>query len=882
MEIEKNFTPTEVEKKWYDKWIENSCFEPNNREGAPSFTIVMPPPNVTGKLHLGHALDNTCQDILIRYKRMCGFNTLWIPGTDHAGIATQAVVEKKIFKETGKSKHDLGRETFLEEIWKWKEENGQAIIEQLKTIGISCDWNYLRFTLDKTPNLAVKTFFTQLFNEGLIYQAERIINWDVTLQSAISDAEVEYKEVKGSFYYLHYKVKESEEKLTIATTRPETLFGDTAVAVNPQDERFKHLIGKTAIVPICEREVPIIGDEHVDLELGTGCLKVTPGHDFNDFEIGQRHSLAVINILEKDGTFNDHAKAIKGMNVKDGRKKTIAILEEKEILVSTEQHSHQVAHGERSDSVVEPMVSKQWFLNVQEMAKQAVEVVENEQMKFFPKRWENTFFSWMREPKDWCLSRQLWWGHQIPVFYCQSCSHTWASVDDPTNCPECQSDRFKQDPDVLDTWFSSGLWPLSTLGWPDKKEMEEKKFDQFFPTNVLVTGFDIIFFWVARMTMMSMKIKQIPPFSEVYIHGIVRDKQGRKMSKSLGNGIDPIEVIHEHGCDAVRFTLASGCGHNQSFNLDIEQIVNGRNFINKIWNAFRFVSPNLELSNKFEDYSLKDFDLHEKWILGELNLLTKNLNYQLGQYRFDEASHLIYSFVYDKFCSWFIELSKTILYGEEQESKARRATVLKHCFEQITKLIHPILPFLSEEIWSKLGHEEFVMLQEYPQYDPERYFEDTQAAMNEFINIVQNIRNLRASVQLKPKDEIECHFLTEDKEVAKFIYQQRNELKHLAKVVAGTIKSKDQARPEKSVMSATSLVEIFIPVEGLIDIEKEINRLNKQIDKLSKEQEKNSKKLNNQNFIKNAPEEVVTEVEEKNRQLLVKIESIQKSLDGLN
>jgi valyl-tRNA synthetase len=419
MEIEKNFTPTEVEKKWYDKWIENSCFEPNNREGAPSFTIVMPPPNVTGKLHLGHALDNTCQDILIRYKRMCGFNTLWIPGTDHAGIATQAVVEKKIFKETGKSKHDLGRETFLEEIWKWKEENGQAIIEQLKTIGISCDWNYLRFTLDKTPNLAVKTFFTQLFNEGLIYQAERIINWDVTLQSAISDAEVEYKEVKGSFYYLHYKVKESEEKLTIATTRPETLFGDTAVAVNPQDERFKHLIGKTAIVPICEREVPIIGDEHVDLELGTGCLKVTPGHDFNDFEIGQRHSLAVINILEKDGTFNDHAKAIKGMNVKDGRKKTIAILEEKEILVSTEQHSHQVAHGERSDSVVEPMVSKQWFLNVQEMAKQAVEVVENEQMKFFPKRWENTFFSWMREPKDWCLSRQLWWGHQIPVFYCQ-------------------------------------------------------------------------------------------------------------------------------------------------------------------------------------------------------------------------------------------------------------------------------------------------------------------------------------------------------------------------------------------------------------------------------------------------------------------------------
>ncbi len=879
-EIEKNYDPKNLEFKWYKHWKENNCFKAN-KKNEKVFSIIMPPPNVTGKLHMGHALDIMCQDVIVRHKRMSGFNTLWIPGTDHAGIATQAKVEKKIFKEEKKTKHDLGREEFLKRIWDWKEEYGSEIINQLQQLGASCDWDYLTFTMDKTPNRAVRKVFTQLYNEGLIYKDKRIINWDTVLQSAISDAEVEYKEIKGKFYHIHYKVEGSDEVLEVATTRPETLYGDTAVAVNPKDPRFKKLIGKYAIIPICERVVPIIGDSYVDMELGTGCLKVTPGHDFNDFDIGKRHDLEVINILNPNGSLNSHAKAVEGLNANEARKKTVEILKEKELLVDVKEHKHQVAHGERSDSIIEPMVSTQWFLNVKDMAKKSYQSVKKGKMDFVPKQWENTFFSWMGEPRDWCLSRQLWWGHRIPVYQCNSCEYEFAFEAEPSECPKCQAHQLSQDPDVLDTWFSSGLWPLSTLGWPNKEEMEEKGFDTYFPNSMLVTGFDIIFFWVARMSMMSLKLMEKPPFKDVYIHGLVRDKQGRKMSKSLGNGIDPIDLINQYGCDAMRFTLANGCGHNRGFNLDPRLIESSRNFMNKIWNAFRFISPFLR--RKVGNYSIstKGIDVPTKWILTELNFTARKMNKHLDDYRFDEAASTVYSFVYDKFCSWYLELSKPILYSDDKALVKERANILRFLFEELLKLLHPISPFITEEIWSYFYEEESIISQKYPVFKDQYQFEDDHEKMDHFIELVTQIRNLRASVGLKPKEKIEVQFFTDDKRTADFIYENRHYLDQLAQVKKGNIHKKEAGRPGKSTMSTTSLVETFIPLEGLIDIDIEIIRLEKQIDKTKKELEKVEKKISNSNFMDRAPEEVVIEVKMKAKDFSAKLEALEKNLISL-
>ncbi len=879
-EIEKNYDPQNIETKWYETWLKNSCFTPDKTK-TKSFSIIMPPPNVTGKLHMGHALDNTCQDIVVRHKRMQGYNTLWIPGSDHAGIATQAVVEKRLYQEEKKTKHDLGRKQFLEKIWEWKEEYATTIRKQLEKIGASCDWNYYTFTMDETPNRAVRKVFAQLYREGLIYQSERIINWDTTLQSAISDAEVEHKEVKGKFYHIHYKVKDSDQVLEVATTRPETLYGDTAVAVNPKDKRFSDLIGQTAIIPICEREVPIVGDSYVDIELGTGCLKVTPGHDFNDFEIGKRHELPIINILNKDGTLNENAKAVEGLNAKEARKKTIELLEESELLVEVKDHIHQVGFGERSDSVIEPMVSKQWFLNVQEMAKRAVKSVKKGKMNFIPKQWENTFFSWLNEPRDWCLSRQLWWGHRIPVYTCNDCSYEFAAEFEPKQCPKCESVSLEQDPDVLDTWFSSGLWPMSTLGWPNEEEMTKKGYQIYFPNSLLVTGFDIIFFWVARMSMMSLQFTEESPFKDVYIHGIVRDKQGRKMSKSLGNGIDPIEVIEQYGADAMRFTLASGCGHNRAMNLDPALIESSRNYINKIWNAFRFSYPFLKKTRK--DFQIKPskLDTSEKWILAELNKTIVEMNKYLEIYRFDEACSVIYSFVYDKYCSWFIELCKPLFYGEDLDAQKQRANILRYVFEQILKLLHPIAPFMTEELWSYLHQDKQIINQAYPEHNPEYDFEREREMMNSFIEITTQIRNLRASVQLKPKEEIEVSFFTNKKKLADFIYENRKYLELLAKVKKGKVYGKDEDRPKKSIMGATSEVEIFIPVADLINIEDEVARLNKQIQKVKVDLDKNEKKLSNEKFIENAPDEVIAEVKEKTANFKSRLDSLESNLSNL-
>lgn len=884
MEIENNlpktFDPKAAEEKWYSKWLEGQCFKPRPGKQNDTFTILMPPPNVTGKLHMGHALDATTQDALVRYKRMKGFETLWIPGTDHAGISTQAVVEKLIYKQEKKTRHDLGREEFLKRVWEWKEQYGTEIVNQQKKMGISCDWDYSTFTLDEIPNKAVKKFFVMLFNEGLIYQSDYIVNWDPVLQSAISDAEVEHKDVKGFFYHVRYKVKEDPNiELIIATTRPETLFADTAVAVNPNDERFNHLIGKTAIVPICNREVPIIGDEHVDIEKGTGCLKVTPGHDFNDFEIGKRNGLPIINILNKDGTFNSNAPEIEGLKPKDARAEVERILTELGALVEKKDHVHPVGHGQRSDEIVEPMVSKQWFLNTTAMSEVALKAVENGEMTFFPKGWENTYFAWLRNPKDWCISRQLWWGHQIPVYYCRHCNAQWAAEETPNECIECRDKDIYQDPDVLDTWFSSGLWPLSTLGWPDEKAMQEKGFDKYYPNTTLITGFDIIFFWVARMMMMGMKVTGKAPFKHTYIHAIVRDKQGRKMSKSLGNGIDPLDMVAQYGADAMRFTLAAGSGYNRDLNLDPERIEGYRNFVNKLWNAFRFVYPFLDKA-KDELPVKSEWHLHDKWILAELNTVAKQMNEALDVYRFDDASAAIYAFVYDKFCSWYIELSKNILYGEDEKAKIIRATMLRYCFKKIVTLLHPIVPFITEEIWSYLVTDgSLLAVQEYVEFDPALENDEVREMMNKFIDVTTGIRNIRSSVNMKPKDEIDVKLFTDDKKLAKFIYESRHFLKDLANVKSGTIRNKKNERPKKSASFATAHTEIFIPLEGLIDINDQINRIKKDIEKTQNEYKKVEGKLNNQNFMNNAPEEVRAEVQEKAKMFQEKLQSLNQILE---
>lgn len=880
-DLPKTYSPEGIEDKWYQTWMLKQSFKSKKGKQNETFTLIMPPPNVTGKLHMGHALDATTQDVLTRYKRMKGFETLWIPGTDHAGISTQAVVEKLIYKTEKKTKHDLGRDEFLKRIWEWKEQYGAEIVNQQKKMGVSCDWDYATFTMDEVPNKAVRKFFVKLYNEGLIYQSDYIVNWDPILQSAISDAEVDHKEVKGNFYSVKYKVKEDPNiELIIATTRPETMFADTAVAVNPNDERFKDLIGKTAIVPICNREVPIIGDEHVDIEKGTGCLKVTPGHDFNDFEIGKRNGLPIINILNPDGTFNNNAPEIEGLKPKDARAEVERIMTELGNMVEKKDHVHPVGHGERSGEIVEPIVSKQWFVNTTSMAERAVKAVEEGEMTFYPKGWENTYFSWLRNPKDWCISRQLWWGHQIPVFYCRSCKHQWAAEENPSECIECKDKDIYQDNDVLDTWFSSGLWPMSTLGWPDEEAMKEKGFDKFYPNTVLITGFDIIFFWVARMMMMGMKVTDKAPFKDVYIHAIVRDKQGRKMSKSLGNGIDPLEMVAQYGADAVRFTLASNSGYNRDINLDPERIEGYRNFMNKIWNAFRFIAPYLDKA-KDELPVKSEWHLHDKWILAELNAVAKTMNESLDVYRYDDASSAIYQFVYDKLCSWYIELSKNILNGNDEKAKVIRATMLKYCFRKVMILLHPITPFITEEIWSILENgKSLVTDQEYVEFDKNLENAEVFTMMNKFIDITTGVRNIRSSVNLKPKDELDVKLFTDDKALAKFIYESRHFLKDLANVKSGTIRGKTAERPKKSASLATTHTEIFIPLEGLIDIQDQVNRIKKDMDKTKADYSKVEAKLANTNFVSNAPAEVLAEVKEKAAMFQEKLQSLDRILNS--
>ena len=837
----------------------------------------MPPPNVTGILHVGHALNTTTQDILTRYKRMRGHETLWIPGMDHAGIATQSVVEKKLQKEEGKARQDYNREEFLEKVWDWKEHHGGVIQQQQKSLGASCDWSYALFTMDPESNEAVNKAFVDMYHEGLIYQSDYIINWDPKLQTAISDTEVEHREIKGAYYYIRYGIKGAKDSLIVATTRPETLLGDTALAIHPEDERFKKYIGHKAIIPLCNREIPIVGDSYVDREKGTGCLKVTPGHDFNDFDLGRRHGLKIINILNKEGTLNEHGLEWEGYPVDKARTSILKKLKELGILVKEEEVVHQVGHGERSKAVIEPMVSKQWFLKTQEMADMAVEAVKKEDMCFYPKAWENTYFAWLKFPKDWCISRQLFWGHRIPVFTCLSCSHQWAEEKLPQSCPQCQEEQWEQDPDVLDTWFSSALWPFSTLGWPSEERIKEKGLQRFYPTSVLITGFDIIFFWVARMMMMGLKHLKKIPFHHVYIHAIVRDKYGRKMSKSLGNGIDPMKVCQEYGADSLRFTLAAGSGYNRTLNLDPARIAGYRNFINKLWNAFRFVYPFLNESK--ESFAPHQLTHQDRWILCELNTMVKKMNESLEEYRFDDACSAIYQFTYEKFCSWYIEFSKPILYGDHQEKKTVRATILNHCLKKMMALLHPIAPFISEEIWHYIKKEKDPLLirAEYPEYDKGHLFEKDQCEMNRFIESVTKIRNLRQSANLPPKQLIDLNIFTDHQKFRDYLNENSTFLFSLVRAKNLQIQEKSKGRPEKSIMTATSLYEIFIPLSE-IDLEKQRARLKKELDKTEKELERFEKKLSNKNFVEKAPESVILEIQEKAQKYQAQLENLKESL----
>ena len=744
-ELPKVYEPQEVESRIYETWEKNGCFKGRRDPKRKPFTIVMPPPNVTGQLHMGHAMDSTLQDILIRFKRMQGYAALWVPGTDHAGIATQIKVEEELRVKEGLTRYDLGRDKFLERVWDWKRQYGNRIVEQQKKLGASCDWDRARFTMDEGCSKAVRETFCELYEKGLIYKGSRIINWCPHCVTALSDAEVEYQDKPGHLWYIRYPLTDGSGDLVVATTRPETMMGDTGVAVNPEDERFKHLVGKTCILPIMNREIPIVADEYVELGFGTGAVKMTPAHDPNDFEVGLRHNLETIRVLDDNGVVNANGGKYEGMDRYECRQAIVKDLEEQGYLVKTEPYSHNVGTCYRCHNDVEPIISAQWFVKMKPLAEEAIRVVEQGETKFVPDRFSKTYLNWMENVHDWCISRQLWWGHQIPVWYCADCGKMTVSREDPTQCQHCHSQHITRDPDVLDTWFSSALWPFSTLGWPEKTE----DLDYFYPTDVLVTGYDIIFFWVARMIFSACEQTKRPPFHTVFIHGLVRDDKGRKMSKSLGNGIDPLEMADQYGADALRFNLITGNSPGNDMRFYTERCEAMRNFANKIWNASRFLMMNLTIDQCCLPEKL---ELEDKWILSKLNTAVREITENMERYELGVAAQKIYDFIWDDYCDWYIELTKTRLQGEDEDSKVRAQQVLCHVLTQMLKLLHPFMPFITEEIWQALPHEEgveegsFLMLQTWPEYQAELDFPAEAKAMELIMDAIRAVRTAQCAL----------------------------------------------------------------------------------------------------------------------------------------
>jgi len=872
--IAKTYDPSAVEDRLYNEWCEKGYFHAEIDKNKTPYTIVIPPPNVTGQLHMGHALDETLQDILIRYKRMQGFCTLWVPGTDHAGIATQIKVEEELRVKEGKTRYDLGREKFLERVWEWKNLYGSRIINQLKKIGSSCDWDRERFTMDEGCSKAVKEVFVNLYEKGLIYQGSRIINWCPHCITALSDAEVEHAEQAGHFWHIKYQVKDSDEFVIIATTRPETLFGDTAVAVNPEDERYTHLVGKTLLLPLTDREIPVIADEYVDKEFGTGCVKITPAHDPNDFEVGLRHNLEQIKVMNDDATMNKFAGKYEGMDRYECRKAMLVDLAEMGLLVKTEDHSHNVGQCYRCGTTVEPIISKQWFVKMKPLAEPAIKAVKDGETQFVPTHFEKVYFHWLENIKDWCISRQLWWGHRIPAFYCKDCGEMIVSKDDVTVCPKCGG-KVEQDPDTLDTWFSSALWPFSTLGWPDKTE----DLEYFYPTSTLVTGYDIIPFWVMRMMFSGIEHTGEVPFKHVFIHGLVRDELGRKMSKSLGNGIDPLEIVKDYGADALRFTLATGNAPGNDMRFSVKRVEASRNFANKIWNASRFVLMNLEVDeNKIPD----NLRTEDKWILSKYNRVVKEVTENIDNFELGVAVSKLYDLIWDNFCDWYIELVKPRLFDKGSESAKSAQYVLSYVLSNTMKLLHPFMPFITEEIWQHLPHEgESIMISAFPKYDESLDFPEAEKDMELIMAAIGAIRNRRAEMNVPPSKKAKLIVVTDKKDLFKAGGEFFIKLASASEVeVETTIDSV----PENAVNVVVEGASLYLPLSELVDKDKELERLNKEKKDLEGEIKRVEGKLSNQGFVAKAPANVVEEEKAKGikyREMLDKVIESIKNLENM-
>lgn len=864
-ELPKVYDPKQVEGKIYQMWTDKGCFRGVIDPAKKPFTIVIPPPNVTAQLHIGHACDDTLQDILIRTKRMQGYAALWIPGTDHAGIATQIKVEEKLRKE-GKTRYDLGREAFIEEVWAWKHNYGGQIINQLKRLGASCDWERERFTMDEGCSKAVREVFVSLYEKGLIYKGSRIVNWCPVCATALSDVEVEHEEKPGHFWHIRYPVKDSDEALIVATTRPETMLGDTGVAVHPDDPRYTHLVGKTVILPLVNREIPIVADEYVDREFGTGCVKMTPAHDPNDFEVGLRQNLPSICVLDETGVVNENGGIYQGLDRYEARKAVVHDLEEQGYLVKTEDHTHSVGTCYRCGADIEPMISAQWFVKMEPLAKEAVRVVEDKEIQFIPERFAKTYLNWMENIHDWCISRQLWWGHQIPAWYCDDCGHINVSREDPTRCEKCGGSHLTRDEDVLDTWFSSALWPFSTLGWPDKTP----DLEYFYPTDVLVTAYDIIFFWVARMIFSGMEhMKQIP-FHTVFIHGLVRDAQGRKMSKSLGNGIDPLEMIETYGADALRLNMVMGNSPGNDMRFYVERCEAMRNFANKIWNASRFLLMNLTIEKNELPTQL---EIEDRWILSKLNALIAEVTDNIDRYELGIAASKIYDFIWDSYCDWYIELTKTRLSQKESDSNIRAQQVLCYVLTETLKLLHPFMPFITEEIWQALPHEgETLMTSSWPVYQESLQFKAEEEDMERVMDAIRAVRSRRAEMNVPPSRKAKLVIATEQGDAYIRCEAFIARLAYATQIEVTTHAPEDQSG---MVSAITPDTQIFMPLNELVDLAAERRRLEKETAKTKKELDGLSAKLNNQAFLSKAPAHIVEaeqERAEKLRSLLVGLE----------
>ena len=857
-EMNKTYNPSEIEDRLYKKWMDKKYFHAEVDRSKKPFTIVMPPPNITGQLHMGHALDNTLQDILIRFKRMQGYNALWQPGTDHASIATEVKVTNKL-KEEGIDKEELGREGFLKRTWEWKEEYGGRIVSQLKKLGSSADWDRERFTMDEGCSKAVQEVFIRLYEKGYIYQGSRIINWCPVCQTSISDAEVEYEDQAGHFWHINYPIVGTDKCIEIATTRPETMLGDTAIAVHPDDERYKDIVGKKALLPLVNKEIPIVADSYVDKEFGTGAVKITPAHDPNDFEVGKRHNLEEINILNDDGTINENGGKFAGMDRYEARKAIVKELEEEGYLVRIEAHEHNVGTHDRCHTTVEPMVKKQWFVKMSEMAKPAIEAVKNGDLRFVPGHFDRTYLHWLENIRDWCISRQLWWGHRIPAYYCDECGEIVVAKEMPSVCPKCGCTHFTQDEDTLDTWFSSALWPFSTLGWPEKTE----DLDYFYPTNVLVTGYDIIFFWVIRMVFSGYEQTGKCPFSDVLIHGLVRDEQGRKMSKSLGNGIDPLEIIGQYGADALRLTLVTGNAPGNDMRYSEKKIIASRNFANKVWNASRFMLMNIEKAD-LSNVSLSDLTPADKWILSKANSLVKEVTDNMEKYDFGVAVAKLNDFIWEEFCDWYIEMVKPRLYNEEDTTKAAALFTLKKVLTISLKLLHPYMPFITEEIFCSLqDEEESIMVSEWPVFEEEFDFKAEENEVEMIKNAVRNIRNLRADMNVPPSKKASVYVVSEKEEVRRVFEDSKVFFATLGYASEVHVQADKAGIAEDAVSTVIPDAVIYMPFAELVDVEKEIARLEKEAGRLEGEIKRAKGMLSNERFVSKAPEAKVEAEKEK-------------------